>query len=127
MSYPASGETHANNGTFLLIPANLSFTGEVVLSASTSASSGGGAAVYPSVTMEGGSMYMDPTPGTLVAELALSVPAVNLLSLIGVTANQSQTFPINVQNFGPTATDAYMKLHFNGVTAACAVVSGLIS
>lgn len=124
MSTPTTGEAHVDSANFLTIPNGRQWSGTVVISASAAAAIGSSAAtIYPAVTVESTDATTYPSPGSIVAEVSLSTPAVNVLSLLGFAAEDSATFDVTINANTASVT---LKLHFNGATGACAVATGVL-
>jgi len=80
-----------NGGIILTVPTGKRWVGSVTLSASVSGSAGDTATTaHPSVTVSGVGAR-DWVNGDTVVALALAVPLVGALSLVGVTATSSAT------------------------------------
>lgn len=120
------GNSTTDNGTIITIPANARWTGSVTLSATLAAATVGSVTpAYPTVTIEG--TGADPAPGTIVAQLALATPLINIVTLLASPSTDTTTTPVVTVSTYASGLPATLKLHFNGVNAASAVASGVFS
>lgn len=120
-----TGVTTTDGGAIITIPAGKQFVGSVTLAGTLAAGPGVGAALStPNITVEG--TGADPAPGSVVAQLALASPTINILSLLGVTSTDSVTTP-QVIATAPPGNAITLKLHTSSATQCSAVaVGGLV-
>jgi hypothetical protein len=116
-----SNTATTDGGTLLTVPANSTWLGSVILSATLAVAIGGAAATArPSVTISPDAPpYSD---GDTVVAVALAVPAVAALSLIGGATGATATVEsISIQTGDDPAT---LTLHVPAGITAVAVASG---
>lgn len=121
MSNPRTVKLDTDGGNATVAYASGTVTGSISLSATLTTTVGSGsssAKPYVSVTNDG--LFPD---GTVLAQLNLNVPAVNLASLIGASANDTVT-QNSVTIYPKSDGTTTLTLHFNGATAATAIFTG---
>ena len=112
-----------NGGVIAVIPPNSNWLGSVLLSATLPVAIGGiAAAAVPTVTVSGSGGNMKD--GDVLAAVALAVPAVNALALLGAQATDSvSSGSINVQS---RANPLQLVLNLPAGVTAVAVAAGAV-
>jgi len=120
-----SGSSTTDQGTIITIPAGKWWRGSISISSSLSAGINVGAQqATPTVTIQG--TNSDPVNGSVMAAVSLSTPAVGLLSLLGVTSNQS-VCQVGIALQAPPGNSVLLRLNSPSSTVTIAVAHGEVS
>lgn len=120
MSYTVAGETHTDGGIINIAPGGGVLAGSIGLSATLNTLVGSTTSTARAhVTVDNDNSIPD---GTVVAELTLGGPTINLFSLIGGT--DSNTIVQSNVFLNPKGPNGTLTLHFGGATTASVVYTG---
>lgn len=115
-----AGETHVDNGTITVPYAAGVLSGLVSLSAAYTAAAGTAAqTARPYVTVEKDAVL---PASTVVAALVLATPTLSATSTAGAVSQNTVSVPFSI--YPNVDGSTFLQLHFNGATAASAVLTG---
>jgi hypothetical protein len=121
------GSGNTNSTTLITVPDGYrTWTGYVTLSAAQAAAVNSGiTTAFPNVTIEGNMIYPATGAGTVVAEIAVATPIIDLLGLLSAATSNAGTFgPIEITTGASGTGDATLVLNTASVSAVSAVATG---